>query len=356
MKSFFGYLACFVLLCGKSIISANNEPDAVSIEHRLDSLQASMNLMFMQASEQIEALTAEIHNLKQSVDILGWYSEQVKHSVASVQDNNELLLRNLTILTYHSADIIANQQYCANHEALKNLFFELTPKCGAFNSTPAPPEVVHSSCYEGPLRSGVYPLTINGSGHQYKAYCNMDDFGGGWTVFQKRQDGSVDFNRSWADYRNGFGDVSGEYWLGLETLHQLTTQRPHELLVILENFNGSTSYARYTGIVIDNEQQKYRILFNSSASGSAADSFYPYRGEIFVTFDALNGSYSSCARELASGFWHYSCNASGSRNNVNGVYGNSTSKNGIWWYNSFPGYLQYEPLKGVQMMIRQKNV
>ena len=71
----------------------------------------------------------------------------------------------------------------------------------------------------------------------------METDGGGWTVFQRRQDGSVDFYRNWTDYENGFGNLTGEFWLGLSKINRLT-KASNTLRVDLEDFDGNTSYAQ----------------------------------------------------------------------------------------------------------------
>ncbi|XP_018023365.1 ficolin-1-A, partial [Hyalella azteca] len=67
----------------------------------------------------------------------------------------------------------------------------------------------------------------------------------GWTVVLLRQDGSVMFNRTLDEYIQGFGDPSGEVWIGLETLHALTNSRPHQLRVELTDFSSKAAFARY---------------------------------------------------------------------------------------------------------------
>lgn len=69
--------------------------------------------------------------------------------------------------------------------------------------------------------------------------------GGGWTVIQKRQDGSVDFNRTWNEYREGFGDLNGEFWLGNENIHKITSQGDYSLRIDLEDWNNKHKHAFY---------------------------------------------------------------------------------------------------------------
>ena len=72
-------------------------------------------------------------------------------------------------------------------------------------------------------------------------FCDQTTKGGGWTVFQKRLDGSVNFYRGWADNKNGFGNLKGEFWLGLDKLYRLTKTK-NMLRVDLEDTKAKTAF------------------------------------------------------------------------------------------------------------------
>ena len=89
--------------------------------------------------------------------------------------------------------------------------------------------------------SGVADLSW-GNGSSYKAYCDMVTNGGGWTVFQRQIDSTIDFYRNWNDYVRGFGDLPGNFWLGLETIHHLTRKGSVKLRIELTHTNGDKGY------------------------------------------------------------------------------------------------------------------
>ena len=90
-------------------------------------------------------------------------------------------------------------------------------------------------------------------------FCDQKTAGGGWTVFQKRQDGSVDFFLGWTDYKIGFGNLNGEFWLGLDKINRLTNSAKFRLRVDLEDTKGKTAYASYDYFAITSEKTKYKL-------------------------------------------------------------------------------------------------
>jgi len=94
--------------------------------------------------------------------------------------------------------------------------------------------------------SGVYLLNNFCGYDDIKAvgYCNNSN-GGGWLVVQRRQDGSVNFNRTWLEYENGFGNLTGEFWYGLKALHCLTGQGGWEMRMDIKLANGAKIFLQY---------------------------------------------------------------------------------------------------------------
>ena len=115
--------------------------------------------------------------------------------------------------------------------------------------------------------SGVYTIDPDGSG-AFDVFCDQQTAGGGWTVFQKRLDGSVDFNRTWVDYKRGFGNLNGEFWLGLDKIHRLTRNKKENRLRVDLGTTDKTVHAEYSWFGIANEKAKYQLNLGPYSSKS----------------------------------------------------------------------------------------
>ena len=104
----------------------------------------------------------------------------------------------------------------------------------------------------------MYTIDPDGEG-AFEVFCDQKTSGGGWTVFQKRLDGSVSFYNYWDDYKNGFGNLNGEFWLGLDKIYRLTEKKRNRLRVDLEETTGNTAYAEYDMFAVTNETTKYKL-------------------------------------------------------------------------------------------------
>ena len=104
-----------------------------------------------------------------------------------------------------------------------------------------------------------------------RVLCDMVTDGGGWTVFQRRLDGSVDFFLGWESYKNGFGNLNGEFWLGNANLHRLTAADDALPGVDLEDFEDDIRYAKYSTFKVADDGDNFRLLIGGY-NGTAGDS------------------------------------------------------------------------------------
>ena len=181
----------------------------------------------------------------------------------------------------------------------------------------------------------------------------METDGGGWTVFQRRQDGSVDFYRNWIDYEDGFGNLTGEFWLGLGKINRLTKEQSNTLRVDLGDFDGNTAYAQYLTFSVGNSTTEYTLTVGRYY-GTAGDSLARWHnGMKFSTRDNDNDKWSSgeCAETNHGAWWFYGCLYS----HLNGRYHRNpvvSIANGTIWYH-WKGW--YYSLKFTEMKTRRNN-
>ncbi|XP_010631031.2 ficolin-3 isoform X2 [Fukomys damarensis] len=201
---------------------------------------------------------------------------------------------------------------------------------------------------QGATLSGWYHLCLP-EGRVLPVFCDMDTAGGGWLVFQRRQDGSVDFFRPWSSYKAGFGSQESEFWLGNENLHQLTQHDTWELRVELEDFTGNSTFALYETFRLLGEKDHYQLALGRFSEGTAGDSLSSHSGKPFTTFDADHDSREgNCAVLVHGAWWYGSCY----RSNLNGLYAVSEAtapKYGIDWAS---GRGVGHPYRKVKMMLR----
>ncbi|XP_077976336.1 microfibril-associated glycoprotein 4-like [Styela clava] len=198
-------------------------------------------------------------------------------------------------------------------------------------------------------KGGVYDIFRNSK--RYEVYCDLTTDDGGWIVFQRRQDGSENFYRKWNDYAKGFGNKTGEFWLGLDALHALTLEGEYELRIDLLDKEGNTAYAKYSTFSIGAISTNY-VLNVGGYSGTAGDAMAYQNGMPFSTRDQDNDIWSlHCADFTRGGWWFKSCMYSHLNGNYDGEGNTQAGSAGLYWEHwKGSGY----SLGGSTMMFRKK--
>ncbi|XP_063148798.1 tenascin-X-like [Candoia aspera] len=181
----------------------------------------------------------------------------------------------------------------------------------------------------GPGPSRVTTIYLGGNRERpLWVFCDMETDGGGWIVFQRRMNGETDFWRDWRDYAQGFGNLTREFWLGNDALHQLTSSGDYELRVDLRAGNESV-YATYQSFRVDPPADYYRLHLGSY-HGTAGDAFSYHSGSVFSTRDRdPNRVIIPCAISYRGAWWYRNCHYA----NLNGLYFNNRDHQGVNWFN-----------------------
>ncbi|XP_037727745.1 fibrinogen-like protein 1 [Drosophila subpulchrella] len=272
--------------------------------------------------DKVKSLTETLKDLESRLEIMG----------SQVNNQNELIkAKNAEVV-----NLTFNNKLCT--ESISKITHDLL-KCNRQDSCPS----------KGP--SDIYKINLRGIS-TFEAPCSSD----GWLTIQKRFDGSENFNRLWKDYKEGFGNKRGEFFIGLEKLHVMTRERPHELYIKLGKVDGSTGYAHYDEFKIGSELESY-VLSIGTYTGTVGDSLLMHRNKKFTTLDRDNDQIKNdnCAKFERGGWWYNSCASS----KLNGKFykegrSRDNKTNGITW-GSWHDYWT-DSLTFVEMMIRPKTL
>ncbi|XP_053387975.1 neurogenic locus notch homolog protein 1-like [Mercenaria mercenaria] len=216
-------------------------------------------------------------------------------------------------------------------------------------------DIFASDCYDiKHLNMGqttaVYGIHLWKSHKPLNVLCDMDTAGGGWTVFQNRYDGSVDFYRNFANYTAGFGSMNGEFWLGLESLRELVSQGKSELRIDVTTADGISLHGTFANFNIS--AGPYYTLHVSPETGTLGSGISSSNNNMhFSTFDHDKDTNSgNCAEMYHGAWWYYSCRGT----DLNGIYFSP----GTFNYTSMSIYgpnngMAYQSLKTSKMMFRR---
>ncbi|XP_058474469.1 angiopoietin-2b [Solea solea] len=283
------------------------------LEQRLLALEA-------RHGRELQGLQSEKQQLQELLERQSRLVGQLQGELGSSTLNSTLIQRQQAVLT----DTVQQLLTMVSH-------------CNEISNMPKEDSLHFRDCAEilqsGVAESGIYSIRLPNSTQTVKVFCDMKTRGGGWTVLQHRTNGSISFQRGWRDYKMGFGELSGEHWLGNDIIHKLTSSQEYSLHVQLKDREGNEAFSHYDRFHIDGEDHNYSLHAEGFSGTAGRTSSLTHSGTQFSTKDRDNDQCTcKCAQLASGGWWFEACGPS----NLNGIYYPATSSvvryNGIKWY------------------------
>ncbi|KRF98416.1 uncharacterized protein Dwil_GK27846 [Drosophila willistoni] len=208
-----------------------------------------------------------------------------------------------------------------------------------------------TSCPQKQGYENIFSMALPGL-RPFEILCDYEITGTGYIVIASRSNVELNFFRNWTEYKRGFGNYSGDFFIGLDKLHAITRSQPYELYVHLEDFEGNTRFARYDEFYIESENALYKLTTLGTYTGDAGDSLSVNKGFKFSTYDRDNDALDTqnCALERLGAWWYVDC----TRSNLFGMYFVETSPSsasGMAWYDWRGENYSYKKMK---MLMRPK--
>ncbi|XP_029916341.1 fibrinogen C domain-containing protein 1-like [Myripristis murdjan] len=311
--------------------------------------------------EELKVLSGHTHSLRLEADSLKRGQGSLGQRLDSLQSEQSQMIQLLSDrqagvmkLLGGIGDSLLGLQREA--ESLKRLKTELQKPTNMWQARALRPRDCSEVLAAGGSQDGVYSVFPTHDPAGFMVSCDMTTEGGGWTVIQRREDGSVNFFRDWSAYRDGFGKITGEHWLGLQRMYSLSRSGGYELRIDLADFDNATAFARYGvfavgGDSVNAEEDGYPLTVDQY-SGTAGDSLLKHSGMRFTTRDRdQDQSENNCAAYYQGAWWYRNCHTS----NLNGQYlrgGHASYADGVEW-SSWTGW-QYS-LRFTEMKIRPRR-
>ncbi|GBM47148.1 Histone-lysine N-methyltransferase SETMAR [Araneus ventricosus] len=200
-----------------------------------------------------------------------------KESISKAKDLQPVCVNESKDISSNSSECGAKEKVSAYLDIAKNLIEEAKSNYSACDTASNLTKVVllhkkPTDCSEilenGEKTSGEYmiwPRNRIFNDMQLKVYCDMDTDDGGWTVIQRRGNFStkIDFYRTWSYYKDGFGNISEEFWIGNDNIFGLTNQGNYIVRFDMENVDKEYRFATYSSFWIEDETAGYMVHFGN---------------------------------------------------------------------------------------------